>query len=114
MTAIDYDYIIIGAGSAGCVLADRLTASGRHRVLLLEAGPSDRHPWIQIPIGYGKTFYNPRVNWMYRSEPVPGLDHRVVYFPRGPVMPMMGMPAYSAKRSALIRIGVLSFRASAI
>jgi choline dehydrogenase len=86
VTAIDYDYIIVGAGSAGCVLANRLTASGRHRVLLLEAGPSDRHPWIQIPIGYGKTFYNPRVNWMYRSEPVPGLDHRVVYFPRGKVL----------------------------
>jgi choline dehydrogenase len=86
VTAIDHDYIIVGAGSAGCVLANRLTASGRHRVLLLEAGPSDRHPWIQIPIGYGKTFYNPRVNWMYRSEPVPGLDHRVIYFPRGKVL----------------------------
>jgi choline dehydrogenase len=86
VTAIDYDYIIVGAGSAGCVLANRLTASGRHKVLLLEAGPSDRHPWIQIPIGYGKTFYNPNVNWMYRSEPVPGLDHRVIYFPRGKVL----------------------------
>ena len=86
MTAIEVDYIIVGAGSAGCVLANRLTESGRHRVLLLEAGPSDRHPWIQIPIGYGKTFYNPRVNWMYRSEPVPGLGNRVIYFPRGKVL----------------------------
>jgi len=86
VTAIDYDYIIVGAGSAGCVLANRLTASGKFKVLLLEAGPSDRHPWIQIPIGYGKTFYNPKVNWMYRSEPVPGLDHRVIYFPRGKVL----------------------------
>jgi choline dehydrogenase len=86
VTAIEYHYIIVGAGSAGCVLANRLTANGRHRVLLLEAGPSDRRPWIQIPIGYGKTFYNPRFNWMYRSEPVPGLDHRVIYFPRGKVL----------------------------
>jgi choline dehydrogenase len=86
VTAIEVDYIIVGAGSAGCVLANRLTASGRHRVLLLEAGPSDRRPWVQIPIGYGKTFYDPRVNWMYRSEPVPGLDHRVIYVPRGKVL----------------------------
>ena len=86
VSAIEYDYIIVGAGSAGCVLANRLTADGRFRVLLLEAGPSDRSFWIQIPIGYGRTFYDPRVNWMYRSEPVPGLADRVVYFPRGKVL----------------------------
>ncbi len=82
----EYDYIIVGAGSAGCVLANRLTASGRHRVLLLEAGPSDRRFWVQVPIGYGKTFYDPRVNWMYRTEPIPGLGGRVNYFPRGKVL----------------------------
>jgi choline dehydrogenase len=82
----EYDYIIVGAGSAGCVLANRLTASGRHRVLLLEAGPSDLSFWVQVPIGYGKTFQDPRVNWMYHSEPIPGLNGRVNYFPRGKVL----------------------------
>ena len=56
------DYVIVGAGSAGCVLAERLTASGRHRVALLEAGPADRNPWIHIPLGYGKLFKAARVN----------------------------------------------------
>ncbi|HEX6119637.1 MAG TPA: GMC family oxidoreductase N-terminal domain-containing protein, partial [Dongiaceae bacterium] len=82
----EYDYIIVGAGSAGCVLANRLTASGRHRVLLLEAGPSDRRIWIQVPIGYGKSFYDPAVNWMFQSEPIPGLGGRTNYFPRGKVL----------------------------
>jgi choline dehydrogenase len=81
-----WDYIVVGAGSAGCVVAARLSESGRHRVLLLEAGGSDRRFWIQAPIGYGKSFYDPRVNWMYRSEPVPGLDGRVSYWPRGKVL----------------------------
>jgi choline dehydrogenase len=81
-----YDYIIVGAGSAGCVLANRLTESGRHRVLLVEAGPSDRRFWIQVPIGYGKSYYNPDVNWMYQSEPIPGLANRTNYFPRGKVL----------------------------
>jgi choline dehydrogenase len=82
----EYDYIIVGAGSAGCVLANRLTANGRHRVLLLEAGPSDLRFWVQVPIGYGKTFYDPRVNWMYRTEPIDGLGARINYFPRGKVL----------------------------
>jgi choline dehydrogenase len=85
-SVITYDYIIVGAGSAGCVLANRLTANGRHRVLLLEAGPSDRSFWIQVPIGYGKSYYNPTVNWMYQSEPIPGLNNRTNYFPRGKVL----------------------------
>ena len=88
MTAADsqFDYIIVGAGSAGCVLANRLTASGRHRVLLLEAGGSDRRLWLRVPIGYGKSFYDPRVNWMYRTEPDPALDGRKGYWPRGKVL----------------------------
>jgi len=81
-----YDYIVVGAGSAGCVLANRLTASGRHRVLLLEAGGSDRSFWITTPIGYGKTFYDPRVNWKYLTEPDPGTLGRVSYWPRGKVL----------------------------
>jgi choline dehydrogenase len=88
VTAADsqYDYVIVGAGSAGCVLANRLTASGRHKVLLLEAGGHDRRIWLRIPIGYGKTFYDPRVNWMYQTEPDPGLDGRKGYWPRGKVI----------------------------
>ncbi|HET6161003.1 MAG TPA: GMC family oxidoreductase N-terminal domain-containing protein [Dongiaceae bacterium] len=82
----EYDHIIVGAGSAGCVLANRLTANGRYRVLLLEAGPTDRRFWIQVPIGYGKTYYDPTVNWMYQSEPIPGLCGRTNYFPRGKVL----------------------------
>jgi choline dehydrogenase len=81
-----FDYIIVGAGSAGCVLANRLTASGRHRVLLLEAGGHDRHLWIHIPLGYGKLFADPRVNWLYASEPEPELDNRRIIQPRGKVL----------------------------
>jgi choline dehydrogenase len=81
-----FDYIVVGAGSAGCVVAARLSESGRHRVLLLEAGPDDRRFWIQAPIGYGKTFFDARVNWMYRSEPVPGFGGRDSYWPRGKVL----------------------------
>jgi choline dehydrogenase len=88
VTAADsqYDYVIVGAGSAGCVLANRLTAGGRHRVLLLEAGGHDRRIWLRVPIGYGKSFYDPRVNWMYQTEPDPGLDGRKGYWPRGKVL----------------------------
>ncbi len=81
-----FDYIVVGAGSAGCVLADRLTASGRYRVLLLEAGGKDRNLWIHIPLGYGKLFSNPKVNWLYTSEPEPELNNRRVIQPRGKVL----------------------------
>jgi len=83
---MDYDFIVVGAGSAGCVVASRLAEDGRHRVLLLEAGPSDRRMWVQIPIGYGKTFYDRRLNWMYVTEPIPGLADRVNYWPRGKLL----------------------------
>ncbi len=86
MTAETFDYIIVGAGSAGCVLANRLTASGRHRVLLLEAGGADRNMWIHIPLGYGKLANNPKVNWLYKSEPEPELNNRQITQPRGKVL----------------------------
>ena len=81
-----FDTIVVGAGSAGCVLADRLSADGRRSVLLLEAGPSDRRFWIHVPLGYGKTFHDPEVNWAYRAEPDPGLGGRSDYWPRGKVL----------------------------
>ena len=82
----EFDFIVVGAGSAGCVLANRLSASGRHTVLLLEAGGSDQRFWLKAPIGYGMSFYNPRVNWMYRTEADPGLAGRRGYWPRGKVL----------------------------
>ncbi|WP_340109712.1 choline dehydrogenase [Pikeienuella sp. HZG-20] len=81
-----FDYIIVGAGSAGCVLANRLSADGRSRVLLLEAGGRDSNPWIHIPVGYFKTMNNPAVDWRYRTEPDPGLAGRALDWPRGKVL----------------------------
>ncbi|MGB3745402.1 MAG: choline dehydrogenase [Xanthobacteraceae bacterium] len=81
-----FDYIIVGAGSAGCVLANRLTASRKHHVLLLEAGPSDRHPWLHIPLGFGKLFSDRRFNWCYETEPQPECHNRKVIAPRGRVL----------------------------
>ncbi len=81
-----FDYVIVGAGSAGCVLANRLSASGRNRVLLLEAGGHDRNLWIHIPLGYGKLFSNPKVNWLYATEPEPDLNNRKIIQPRGKVL----------------------------
>ena len=81
-----FDYIIVGAGAAGCALAGRLSENGRHRVLLLEAGGDDRRFWVQVPIGYGKSFYDPSVNWMYMTEPVPTAGNRPSYWPRGKVL----------------------------
>ena len=78
-----WDYVIIGAGSAGCVLANRLSADGRHTVLLLEAGPPDRYPWIHIPIGYAKTMFHPVYNWCFKTESDPGMNGRQIYWPRG-------------------------------
>jgi choline dehydrogenase len=81
-----FNYIVVGAGSAGCVLANRLTASGRHRVLLLEAGGHDRYFWVHVPLGYGKLFNDARVNWLYSSEPEPELDNRRIIQPRGKLL----------------------------
>ena len=83
VTSLAADYVIVGAGSAGCVLADRLSADGRHSVLLLEAGPRDTYPWIHIPIGYAKTMFDARVNWCFYTEPEPGMNGRRIYWPRG-------------------------------
>src|SRR6266702_3522701 len=79
----EFDYIIVGAGSAGCVLANRLSANGKHSVLLLEAGPKDSNIWIHVPLGYGKLFKEKTVNWMYQTEPEPELKGRQVFQPRG-------------------------------
>jgi len=84
--ALEFDYVIVGAGSAGCVLANRLSADGRHSVLLLEAGPKDTNLWIHVPLGYGKLFKEKTVNWMYQTEPEPELDGRTVFQPRGKVL----------------------------
>src|SRR2546430_9644548 len=85
MYADFFDYIVVGAGSAGCVLANRLTASGRHRVLLLGAVGPGRDVRIHIPLGYGKLFTKRKVNWLYTSEPEAELDNRRIIQPRGKV-----------------------------
>jgi choline dehydrogenase len=82
----NFDYIIVGAGAAGCVLAERLSANGKHSVLVLEAGGSDRRFYVQMPLGYGKTFYDPAVNWMYSAEPDPGLNNQRDHWPRGKLL----------------------------
>ena len=84
--ATGYDYIIVGAGSAGCVLANRLTEDAGARVLLLEAGASDRHPYIQIPLGLGKLQQYKMFDWGYRSEPEPNLNGRRLEVVRGRVL----------------------------
>jgi choline dehydrogenase len=81
-----FDYIVVGAGSAGCVLAARLSESGRHTVLLLEAGGRDWSPWIHLPMGYARLYADPTVNWMYASEPERQLADRTIFQPRGKVL----------------------------
>jgi choline dehydrogenase len=78
-----YDFIVVGAGSAGCVLANRLSADPGNRVLLLEAGGKDIYPWIHIPVGYFKTIHNPKTDWCYKTETDPGLNGRSIAWPRG-------------------------------
>lgn len=81
-----YDYVIVGAGSAGCVVAERLSASGRHSVLVLEAGGTDHRFFVQMPLGYGKCFFDPAVNWNYKTEPDPGLAGNADHWPRGKLL----------------------------
>jgi choline dehydrogenase len=81
-----FDYIVTGAGSAGCAVAERLSEDGRYRVLLLEAGGRDSGFWIHVPIGYSRLFANPRINWMFESEPEAELEGRRMYQPRGKVL----------------------------
>ncbi len=82
----EYDYVIIGAGSAGCVVANRLSADPKIRVLLVEAGPPDRNLWLKVPIGYAKTISNPSLSWNYQTAPEPELNDRSIIWPRGKVL----------------------------
>ena len=86
MNDLEADYVIIGAGSAGCVIANRLSADPGSKVVLLEAGGKDSNPWIHIPVGYFKTMHNPAVDWCYETEPDPGLNGRRLDWPRGKVL----------------------------
>jgi choline dehydrogenase len=85
-TTAEFDYVIVGAGSAGCVLANRLSANARYRVALIEAGGRDRWIWLHIPAGYLFAIGNPRADWMFRTEPDPGLNGRSLAYPRGKVL----------------------------
>jgi len=80
------DFIVVGAGSSGCAVAARLSENGRFRVALLEAGPRDLNPWIHLPIGYGKTMWDKKVNWAFSTEPEPNMHDRAIYWPRGKVL----------------------------
>jgi len=82
----EYDFIIVGAGSAGCVLADKLSRSGKFSVAIVEAGGSDARFYIKLPIGYGRTYFDGRVNWKFNAQPDPGLNNRIAYWPRGKVL----------------------------
>ena len=83
---MEFDFVIVGAGSAGCALAARLSESGRYAVALVEAGGRDTSPWIHIPVGYFKTMGNPKMDWSYKTEPDPGLNGRSINWPRGRVL----------------------------
>ena len=83
---MEFDYIIVGAGSAGCAIANRLSENGRYSVALLEAGGKDTNPWIHIPVGYFKTMGNPKTDWCYSTEADKGINDRSIPWPRGRVL----------------------------
>ena len=83
---MEFDYIIVGAGSAGCAIANRLSENGRYSVALLEAGGKDTNPWIHIPVGYFKTMGNPKTDWRYKTEADDGINGRSINWPRGRVL----------------------------
>ena len=82
----DFDYIVVGAGTAGCIMANRLSADPKNRVLILEAGGNDNWIWFHIPVGYLFAIGNPRSDWMFKTEPEPGLNGRSLAYPRGKVI----------------------------
>ena len=86
MTDERFDYVVVGAGTAGCLLANRLSADPSVRVLLLEAGGRDDYLWIHIPVGYLYCIGNPRTDWLFSTEPEPGLAGRAIKYPRGKVL----------------------------
>lgn len=86
MNYAQYDYIVVGAGSTGCAVAARLSENGKFRVALIEAGPKDTSPWIHLPLGYGKTMWDERINWKLYTEPDPNMNGRRIYWPRGKVL----------------------------
>jgi len=83
---LKFDYVVIGAGSAGCAVASRLSESGKYTVAVLEAGPKDSSPWIHIPVGYFKTMGNPKSDWLYVAQADPGINGRAIPWPRGRVL----------------------------
>ncbi|WP_027997623.1 GMC family oxidoreductase [Sinorhizobium arboris] len=86
MSQVQFDYIVVGAGSSGCTVAARLSENGKFRVALIEAGPKDTSPWIHLPLGYGKTMWDERINWKLYTEPESNMNGRRIYWPRGKVL----------------------------
>lgn len=79
----NFDIVIVGAGSAGCIITNQIIKNTNYKVLLIEAGPSDNNPVIQVPLGYGMTFYHKKMNWNFYSEIQENLHNREIYYPRG-------------------------------